>query len=451
MRSYLPSVSLCIVLALIAVAASDPARAAPSSIEAVHIISPNGGEQLLAGNYTNITWDGGAGYNSTLYFSNKSIIGPFKKITENATSPYNWTIPNEPTTMGYILVRVYDNSTFIGEDTSDYGFVIMGLPERHFDIKYPNGGEHILNGSAVKVSWKTDYPPGFKVTIWYTCEGATGNYTSIASNLTDASNHTWIANGSSSDCFIKGKVSDKYGSLVDYSDEPFQVYDYPRIALITPRQNESVKAGSKYWVTWNTSGGSSRLKIDVEFKVGNGTNFTTLGSSILDSGKYEWDVPGIDSSETYLRVIGKDEVGNFAMNTSKRFKITPEGMELGVITGFVRDANGILKSIFVDLYNYTYGANNTTHRARTTTGYDGNYTFREIVPGSYMVVCDIDGYERLAHVIYVRGGGVSYANLTLKRKAAPGLDIIYWSMILVAAILAILAVWIYQWRKERKK
>ena len=450
MRSYLPSVSVCIVLALIFVAASDPARASPSSIKAVHVISPNGGEQFMAGNYTNITWEGGTGYNSTLYFSNTSILGPFKKITENATSPFNWIIPNEPTTMGYVMARVYDNATFIGEDTSDYGFVIMRLPERHFDIAYPNGGEHILNGSSINITWKTDYPQGSKVSLWYSCEGVTGNYTKIASNLTGTSNYSWKANGSSNDCYTKGSMTDKYGTRVDYSDEPFQIYDYPRIELITPKGDENVKAGSKYWVTWNSSDGSSRLKMDVELKVGNGTNFTTLCSKLLDSEKYEWDVPFVDTNMSYLRIIGVDEVGNVAINTSKRFSITPEGMELGILTGFVRDQNGAMRNVVVDLYNYTFGANNTTHRSRTTTGYDGNFTFRELVPGSYMVVCELQGYDRAANIVYVRGGGISYANLTLKNIPSPGIDTVLLSMLGLVIVLIILAFWAYSWRKEKK-
>jgi len=422
-----------------------------SSLNEVRILFPNGGEQFVAGVEINITWAGGEGYNSTLYFSNKSIIGPFTKIADNVTSPYRWRVPNDPTTMGYILVRVYNNTELIGEDTSDYGFVIMPVPEHQFNIKYPNGGEQILNGSYTNIRWETDYTPGFSVSLWYSCEGITGNFTLIVQNLTGVYNYTWIARGNSSNCFVKGLIRTQFEEKIDYSDEPFQIYEYPQIHLVSPGHNESVKAGSKFWVRWNTSGGSSRLTIDIKLKMGNTTNYTDICTGLPDSGKYEWSVPGVESNETYLRIIGRDSAGNIAISTLDRFKITLEGMELGIITGRVRDSEGYLNGVFVDLYNYTYGANNTTHRARTTTGSDGNFTFRELQPGSYLVVCEVEGYERGSYVVYVRGGGVSYANLTLRKKPPSGIDVVFLSSLLIILILIILILWVYHWRKHRER
>jgi hypothetical protein len=109
-----------------------------------------------------------------------------------------------------------------------------------------------------------------------------------------------------------------------------------------------------------------------------------------------------------------------------------------------------MRNIVIDLYNYTFGANNTTHRARTTTGYDGNFTFRELVPGSYMAVCELAGYDRAANIVYVRGGGISYANLTLRKTPSPGIDTVLLSMIGLVIVLIILAFWAYSWRKEKK-
>ncbi|MCD6412564.1 MAG: lamin tail domain-containing protein, partial [Elusimicrobia bacterium] len=112
------------------------------------LISPNGGETLVAGDVWTISWstvtdaDGDTVYYDIDYSADGGTS--WNGITSNATgSSYAWTIENVPTETGLIRIRAYDGADYSAFDQSNDTFTIKG-----------GGADHIVI-SEVCIGWAT--------------------------------------------------------------------------------------------------------------------------------------------------------------------------------------------------------------------------------------------------------------------------------------------------------
>ncbi len=67
-----------------------------------------------------------------------------------------------------------------------------------------------------------------------------------------------------------------------------------------PNGGETLTAGSKYNIRWESTGTVGKVK--VEYTTGNGTSWNTLAASTANDGKYSWTVPDVSSAQCKVRV-----------------------------------------------------------------------------------------------------------------------------------------------------
>jgi hypothetical protein len=94
----------------------------------VTVTSPNGGESWAAGSVHNITWtatDNVAVTSVDILYSTDGGV-TFTSIASGIanTGTYAWTVPNTPTTNGFVKVVAHDGSGNVGQDVSNAAFTI---------------------------------------------------------------------------------------------------------------------------------------------------------------------------------------------------------------------------------------------------------------------------------------------------------------------------------------
>jgi hypothetical protein len=79
------------------------------------------------------------------------------------------------------------------------------------------------------------------------------------------------------------------------------------ITILSPKANDIVKAGEFYEVLWKAETAESEFgaMVTVEFSKDGGKSWDIVAENILNSGKYMWKVPKIDSAQCKIRVISQ--------------------------------------------------------------------------------------------------------------------------------------------------
>ncbi len=119
---------------------------------AVSVISPNGGEQWLAGDAHDIIWNS-SGTVGVLKIDYSLDAGTtwFNLVSETENNgTYAWTVPNVSSEQA--LVRITDSNNSAVSDVSDTLFTIVtaGLT-----VVQPNGGDTLYAGSTFDVTWSS--------------------------------------------------------------------------------------------------------------------------------------------------------------------------------------------------------------------------------------------------------------------------------------------------------
>ena len=185
------------------------------------------------------------------------------------------------------------------------------------------------------------------------------------------------------------------GSTSTYSGKLF-VWNYTRsINILSPENNEKVKANSNYKIKWSSKNVSS---IKLEYSTDNGTNWTLINNSITASlGEYNWLVPIIESTQCKIRI--RDIEDPTIMNTiDSSFEIyrpvkilTPIGGEVWQ-AGIFHDIKWINKTTSVLTIEYSLDNGANWYVINNTLQPTSN-TFQWIVTNSSSSQCKIRIYD----------------------------------------------------------
>lgn len=96
-------------------------------VNSIALESPNGGESLVAGAHTTISWvtaGTGISFVNLLYSENNGSTWETLATNEANDGLYTWTIPSAETTLGLIMVEGTDLVTVVDDDSSDAVFTI---------------------------------------------------------------------------------------------------------------------------------------------------------------------------------------------------------------------------------------------------------------------------------------------------------------------------------------
>jgi len=267
----------------------------------ITVISPNGGEDWLAGSEHDITWnstgkeklmmtisdvkieysaDGGGGW--------ETVIGS----TPNDGS-FPWTIPD--TASANCLVKISDAVDGDPWDQSNGTFAIH-LPS--ITVISPNGGESLEGGGLQDIFWSS-VGEFSDVLVEYTVNGGAG-WTTITASTTNDGSHPWTVPDTPSDsCLVR--LSDAVdGDPTDVSDDYFAITPQPTLTVTSPNGGEEWTGGFVQTITWSSVG--SVPDVMLEYSTDGGSSWTTILSGTPNDGTQLWSVPVVASTNCLIRI-----------------------------------------------------------------------------------------------------------------------------------------------------
>lgn len=261
----------------------------------VNVTSPNGFENLTAGNTHNITWNS-IGLSNYVRIRLSTDGGTSYTVISN--SEYNdgllaWTVPNTPSSQCRIEISDYNNALVV--DVSNSNFTISAAPAS-VTLTSPNGGQIFATGSTQNITWSSLSVAN--VNIELSIDGGS-NYTTIVSNYAAAlGTYSWLVPATASDnCLIR--ISNSANAAVNDISSAFFEIAAPYITVTAPNGGNNLMVGNNYYITWASLGVQN---VKVEFSTNGGTTWTTLAANTANVGYFYWNIPNQITTTAKIRV-----------------------------------------------------------------------------------------------------------------------------------------------------
>lgn len=302
--------------------------------QVISVVTPNGGDHIIAGGSTNITWNSFGVQNVKIEYTTNNGLNWIQIVGSTESDGfYNWS-PIPSTASSNCRIRISDADDSLPFDISDNLFSID--PEPSLAVTSPNGGEVINFGDNVAIKWTSQNVADVK--IEYTLNGG-ANWFTIVSTTPSIGTYTWNTsldpnlNTNSEQCRIR--ISDANdGVPLDISDANFSLTNQivQSITITSPNGGENWEAGTKHNITW-LSAAISQFKI--ELTTDKGASWSTLVDNYA-GGAYEWDLAEtLNSTQCQVRVSNAldnniSDVSDATFTISPRKWITVTGPQSGV-------------------------------------------------------------------------------------------------------------------------
>jgi molybdopterin-binding protein len=302
---------------------------------AVTIVSPNGGETLTRGTVVPITWSytGDPGENVKIELYNGSTLSStITSSTSLSAGSYNWAIPSTQAFGSNYTIKVTSTTNSAISDTSDGPFTIT---ETSITVTSPNGGETLVRGAVVPITWSYSGNPGASVKIQL-YNGTTLSSTITSSTSLSAGSYNWTIPSTQafgSNYTIK-VTSTTNSAISDTSNGPFTITG-PSITVTSPNGGETLVRGSVATLTWSYTGNPGA---SVKIQLYNGTTLsrTITSSTPLSAGTYKWAISSLQSlgsnykikiTSTTNSTISDTSNGTFTIAKPSITVISPNGGE----------------------------------------------------------------------------------------------------------------------------
>ncbi len=264
----------------------------------VKVLSPNGGERIIAGSTQSITWKADGIQSVKIEFTSNSGLtwNPVSASSIPNKGTFDWVpVPNITSDKCKLKITDAQDATFF--DESDNYFAITPTPI--ITVTTPNGGEYWQSGSNQEITWKSENVPFVKIEF---SSNGLADWITVANSVPSTGSYAWnnIPNMNSSQCRIK--ITDAtYGSPVDVSDNNFTISNQviKSIKVLTPNGGEDWEAGTKQNITWNSSGIAN---VKIELSTDKGASWGVLVDNYAGSA-FGWNIgEALNSTSCQIRV-----------------------------------------------------------------------------------------------------------------------------------------------------
>ena len=348
----------------------------------VALISPNGTENFFIGGNTNITWTPTSPaqyiYLSTNNGTNWSII---QSSVNGITTPFNWVIPNSPSTLCRVKITLLDGRT----DSSDAAFSIT----TPMTLTAPVGGETWATGSTHSITWNALHNAA--TYLYYSTNNGVG-WISIAHNAAGLSSpYSWtVPTTAGTSCRVL--VYDESTTERDSSHAVFTI-SVPPVVLTAPNGGSNYFIGSNTSITWSPTDPARWL----DYSTNNGSTWINIAGSASPglSTPYPWTIPNSPSAQCIVRVImldGRRDSSDVAFTiTIPTTLISPVGGE-NWLTG---STHSITWSALHNPVNYIYYSTNNgigwLQIAYSPSGFTSPYAWT--IPSTPATLCRVKVYD----------------------------------------------------------
>jgi len=265
------------------------------------LTSPNGGETLNGGQFSDITWVSQNINEIHIDFSGDNGV-VWQRLASNidaSTSTASVKIPLAGTSNA--LIRIIDQADANKNDISEAVFSVVG-PE--ISITSPSLGTSWNAGENRQIVWNSQNVTWVKVD--YTIDGGT-TWTNIAPavNASNAGMQWTIPNTPTMTAQIR--LTDTVNKTIqDYSDV-FTINRFP-IAVTSPNGGEAIKGGSPTDITWNSS---FIQAIDIDYSLDNGNTWLPVAQNVsANANTFRWTVPKVLTDSLRVRIRNSDDPMN---------------------------------------------------------------------------------------------------------------------------------------------
>jgi photosystem II stability/assembly factor-like uncharacterized protein len=318
------------------------------------LLTPDGGEQIIAGFPYNISWNGNLSNNfvDIAYSTNNGQSwNPVANNIFNLNS-YPWILPNTPSNQ--CLVRVSDSATTAVSDVSNAVFEILP-PVPFIDLFEPFGGTIVSLNSLQNISYVTYNVNAVNIDL-STDNGNT--WTNIVNNHPAANGYyQWFVQGDTSS-FCKIRITDAATPSYFVSSDTVFVIDAPPPSIILnyPFGGETLAQGTVQMLTWVPT---NILNVKLEFSADNGATWSLIAVSLPAINlSYAWTVPFVFSNQCLVRISDaangtvNDISGLFNVSGPYLNLIVPDGGEsyIGISTMLISwNSSGISGNLDIDI------------------------------------------------------------------------------------------------------
>ncbi len=364
---------------------SDPPPSGPS----ITVITPNGGENWQVGSTQTIQWTSNDITGNVKIRISRNGGNVYTSIFSNVpnTGSIQWTVTGSATTQARIQVMSAQNTSI--RDDSDANFTISAAPPSPPSITVitPNGGENWPVGSTQTIQWNSSNLTG-NVKIELSRNGGT-TYETLVANTSNDGSQTWTVSGSVTTQARIRISSVATPSVNDTSNANFTISNPPpsgpSITVITPNGGEDWPVGSTRTIQWTSNGITGNVKIRISRNGGN--VFTSIFSSVPDTGSIQWTVTGPATTQARIQVmsardtsIRDDSDANFIISeapspSSSITVLTPNGGEdwpTGLAQTIQWDSNNLSGNVKIEL---SRNGGNTYETLFANTSNDGSQTW----------------------------------------------------------------------------
>jgi len=298
----------------------------PTSTPTVTVISPNGGEQWIAGIAQNITWGtGGVGGNVSIEINRSYPGGSWEMINVSTANDgsYSWTVTG-PTTSA-ARVRITSLSQPALSDISNNDFAIT-LPQ--LTLSSPNGGETWIAGTSQTVSWTLSGTTG-NVVVQINRSYPSGSWESVTTS--SGSSYSWNVTTPTSSAARMRVYLQSSPSIGDTSNANFTIVQ-PTITLLSPNGGESLTPGSQHAIRWNKQNTSSAVKVEINRTYPSGTWEQIAAAVSVDSVMWTVDAGATTAARARVTLNSYPTAtdvsdANFTILTPSLAVTTPNGGE----------------------------------------------------------------------------------------------------------------------------
>jgi hypothetical protein len=95
--------------------------------------------------------------------------------------------------------------------------------------------------------------------------------------------------------------------LLCLSCAPPESFPDKGVAILGPKANDVVQAGTSYEILWKAEPAASEFgaNVTVEFSKDGGKSWEKVEENVPNSGKYSWKVPKVDSAQCKVRIFSQ--------------------------------------------------------------------------------------------------------------------------------------------------
>ena len=306
------------------------AAAAPT----LTVTYPNGGEFLLAGATSHITWTSANLSPDELVQVDYSLDNGVNWLAIGQTQnlgEISWTVPASASTT--CLARV-NRISLIGGPVNDASDAIFAITVSPLQITSPIGGENWQFKKFQDITWVAT---GITGTIRIRLFRNGSLVGPIVDRAASRESYTWQV-GAYDDPVLYAPAGSGYaiqiktldGTYSTMSPSTFTIFKVTSVLeLISPAGGEKLEPGTIHDITW--SGGEEIRELKIEYSTDLGSTYQLIDAHAPNSGSYPWLVPQTVSDHCLVRVSdaeGKLSSENAVIECDLAFAIKgTEGME----------------------------------------------------------------------------------------------------------------------------